>query len=104
MKKTLTILFIAYGSIVNAQTHLPQVFSTEKGNKPDNFHAHVMQLLKNQQAATAQKPTAIKERVIAQSVSDSNMFLEDSTVIKYSGTNGSRFDYNFMSYRYGYSS
>ncbi len=104
MKKTLTILFIAYGSIVNAQTHLPQVFSTEKGNKPDNFHAHVMQLLKNQQAATAQKPTAIKERVIAQSVSDSNMFLEDSTVIKYSGTNGSRFDYNFMSYSYGYSS
>lgn len=103
MRKTLTILFVACSSMANAQNKMQHPFSTGKGQRPDKFHAHVMNMLQTQLASTAQKTTAMKERVIAETAKDQNMILMDTTVIKYVGTNGSRFDYNFMMYNYGYS-
>lgn len=102
MKKSLTILFIAYGSIANAQKEIQHPFFMGKGKQPDKFHLHVRNMLRDQQASVAHKTTAIKERVIAETTKDQNRILMDSTAIKYVGTNGSRFDYNFMTYNYGY--
>ena len=101
MKKLFMILLAASGSLANAQTKVNNPFA---GKKPDPYHKHVMSLLKAQQAPVAHKTTAMKQRVIAQAGRDAGMNVIDSTLLKYTGTNGSRFDYNFMLYSYGHSS
>lgn len=71
-------------------------------DKPTSREDAIIQNILNNQLGntTAQKPTGIQQRVIAQSRARiSNTFLYiDSFVYKYSGKNGSRYNYNQIGY------
>ena len=61
-----------------------------------NYDREILQILRKQNSAGELKPTALKQRVIAQS----NIYgiNHDSTSFKYSGMRGSRFDFNSYNY------
>lgn len=61
-------------------------------------HQKIIKLLEDQERNlwAAEKPTGIKQRVIAQSYHAGTSF--DSTAFKYSGRRGSRFNYNLFSF------
>jgi|GEM_PF-941309 len=70
-----------------------------KAKKMKEHHAVVRQLLNRQGSSLAQKPTGTRYRVIAQAVEAPSFENPgtteiDSTRFRYSGTRGSRFDYN----------
>ena len=71
------------------------------------FRTHVQHMLARQQVNTRSKTTGLTERVIAESIYDvySNPapYMSDSTIYKYSGVNGSNFNFNFMEFNSYYS-
>lgn len=96
MKKQLLLAGALFG-IFQLQAQTPFL---KKQNAPDKNHILLRDLLRHQSTNTAQKPTGLQQRVIAQS--SSNMFSPevDSNTFKYTGTRGSSFDFNGLDYRY----
>jgi len=64
----------------------------------DDLHQNYILATLSQQASafTAEKPTGTKQRVVAQTQTNSNLW--DSTSFIYSGTKGSRYNYNSFTY------
>jgi hypothetical protein len=96
MKKTLLLTSaLAAGLLSTAQTSKINRFLKHSDNNHLNF---VNSLLHTQQPATAQKPTGTAQRVIAQVYSEDGTI--DSTHYKYTGTKGSRYNHNILSFGY----
>jgi hypothetical protein len=96
MKKTLLLtgaLFsILYAQAQQSPTRNP--FLLKKGN--DKSRNYILGVLKAQTGNTAQKPTGTKQRVTAQSSNGDGDL--DSMTYRYSGVNGSVYDYNKLGY------
>lgn len=104
MKKTWTLsLLLASAVMANAQQS--SWFKNETKFQKQ-FHKHVATMLQMQNNQPQQKTTAIQERLKAQSRYDySNAtapYMLDSFANKYTGNNGSKFNYDYMNYRLGY--
>ena len=100
MKKAMLLpCFLLGGLSLMAQSqHHP--FSLKKSNeKHRKFINHLLES-QVQVSGTAQKPTATQQRVIAQAYIDDNSMPSDSFAYKYSGTHGSRFDANNLTFGY----
>jgi hypothetical protein len=94
MKKTLlTVGIIFTGISLFAQSHHFSPFKKSTLNKEQLL---IRSLLKKQAASneTAQKPTEIKQRVIAQTSIDGDIGVQDTATYKYSGTHTSRYNHN----------
>lgn len=88
---TLAMIFIIPVSM-NAQHAFPAKKDlTPKAKKHQQILNYVLNLQAGRHTA-AHKPTDIQQRIIAQATSDG-----DSTVYKYTGTNGSSYNYNSVS-------
>ncbi len=91
MKKTF-LLAATLGCLVQAQAQVVKGSNEDKKIKANRMM--VQKLLQKQFAAgTAQKPTGTKNRVIAQAMQELGGTV-DSTTYKYSGTKGSRYNYD----------
>lgn len=102
--KKISILLVALCTMGAANAQKKQDFTLIKdGKATSKFKKHVQQLLSGQmlQQQVAQKPTAIGHRLIGIARQDGASIAWDSTALKYSGTNGSVHDYNYMRYQIG---
>lgn len=103
MKK---VLFVAGALMFGLTSYGQGIFSLMENVVPASQKAHFenVKLLLNRQNARglAQKPTGIQQRVIAQTLNGYGD--NDSTAFYYSGTRGSRFNYNNpeLAYRQSY--
>ena len=101
MKKQLLML-AAVGSLLQAQAQSRKIdFGNQ--NAKSKSGKMIQGILKRQGASNhAQKPTQIKQRVIAQSFNemDGGDVYQDSIVYKYSGTRGSAYDFNEIGYNF----
>jgi len=100
MKRIWTLsLLVATATSLNAQTFKPQ-------RKPlTGVEAYRKQMLlkANATPSTAQKPTTMQQRVIAEAGYEVNgpvLTKSDTTLFKYSGGRGSKFDYNELYHNY----
>lgn len=96
MKKS---LLIAAGllAVVQTQAQTPRRHFTREDNK---LHSLIRSIVRSQLPVTAQKPTAIKQRVVAQGTTyfeEGNVY-RDSLTFAYSGSNGSRYNHNNVGY------
>lgn len=102
MKKQLCLLaFLTAGLSADAQLSLmkPNVFPEHSDPKVQQFQQHVRHMLQKQyQQQAAGKSTAITQRLIAASAYTAQNEVTDSLHFKYSGTNGSVYDFNYMQY------
>jgi hypothetical protein len=100
VKKTLlTVGTILTGMSLFAQSHHFTPFKKNTLSK----HQQLIQSLLNNQAAlqgTAQKPTDIHQRVIAQTFRNEDMEIEDTMTFKYSGARGSKYNHNNQEFNY----
>jgi hypothetical protein len=103
MKKIKTLsLLLATAIAANAQQ---SSFFKNETSFQKQFHGHVQEMLNRQGNNPLQKTTVMQERVVAASsylLDGTGLAIADSTMFKYSGNNGSKFDYNYMDYGYTY--
>lgn len=99
MKKT---FLIAGGIFSLLQVHAQQnSFKHTRSNRPGDNRAIITSVLKQQFAGrTAQKPTGTQQRVIAQGTTyfDGPDTYQDSLTFSYTGSNGSKYDFNSVGY------
>lgn len=97
MKKIFILgTLVAFSASLSAQTK----GSWMRSERHQQHAKQVSALLQPQQAMAVQKPTGTQERVIAQVITEPDFF--DSVSFSYSGTRGSRFDYNNLELMYNY--
>ncbi len=98
MKKTL--LLATFASLSLSQAKAQQIPDLLFPNRAGHKHTKVTQNLLRLQSTgnIAQKPTGLKQRVIAQALN--TPFFSDSTRFTYIGTNGSVYDFNNPDYNY----
>lgn len=97
MKKPL-LLAMAIGCFAQSHAQLEQIL--HPGNEKMKAHrAMVGHFLKMNNSNTAQKPTGVQHRVIAQAMRESSD-PADSTFFKYSGTRGSKYNFDNMNLTY----
>lgn len=96
MKKTLLLTTaLASGLFVTAQTQKSNHFTLRDRT---NKHISLLNSLLNTNPAPAQKPTGTAQRVIAQVFNEPGY--ADSTRFKYTGTRGSGYEHNVLSFGY----
>ena len=101
MKRILTLSLIVLGAAsLNAQTSSPYV--KDENARAKAFKNHVSRMLEQQNTSPKLKTTGLTERVIARSGYELNTSpvpnIFDSVHYVYSGTNGSKFNFNFMDF------
>ena len=93
MKSTLTISFLALTvGTINAQPH-----KLENSNRHDDVFKYAQSIVESKTANKTSKTSAVQQRVIAESgfsIWGSFSTKLDTANFKYSGINGSKFDYN----------
>lgn len=104
MKKVFLLFYILSGAgLLNAQVYQRTTGEENRLKKHDQLFNQLL----NRQIQTpnlAQKPTGIKQRVIAQASHSNGLGLvPDTAVFKYSGSRGSKFDPNMPGYSWDFS-
>jgi hypothetical protein len=101
MKRILTLSLIVLGAAsLNAQTSNPYI--KDENARASAFRKHMSMMLDRQQADAKMKTTVLTERIIARSGYELNTStvpnIFDSIHYVYSGTNGSKFNFNYMDF------
>lgn len=104
--KQLSILILAASIATTTQAQKKENYFSiiKNGKSTEQFQSHVRGLLSQQSQQHVAKPTAIGHRLKAAVTNDASNTIMDTTLLKYSGTNGSTYDFNYMKYQTGYSS
>lgn len=104
--KQLSILLLAatVATTTQAQQKENRFSIIKNGKSTEQFQNHVRSLLSHQTQQQIAKPTAVGHRLKAAVTKDASNTIMDTTLLKYSGTNSSTYDFNYMKYQTGYSS
>jgi hypothetical protein len=101
MKNILTLsLIVLVATSLNAQPSSP--YLKDENGRAQAFKKHVSRMLERQNASSKMKTTGLAERIVARSGYELNTSpaanIFDSIQYVYSGTNGSKFNFNFMDF------
>jgi hypothetical protein len=98
MKKTLILSATLLGLMqAQAQTQMPFTKSFRGQHKEQHL---LKSILSKQTPATAQRPTGLHQRVVAQTLESVFSGSADSTTFRYNGAKGSTYDFNNLEYTY----